>query len=44
MSEDSVLRKVWAAREAFARPHGYNVRAMVADLREQDARGVRAYP
>jgi hypothetical protein len=36
MSEDSVLQEVRAAREAFARSHGYDVRAMVAHLREQD--------
>jgi hypothetical protein len=39
MSEDSVLQEVRAAREAFARSHGYDVRAMVADLRERDDRG-----
>jgi len=39
MNEDSVLQEVRAAREAFARSHGYDVRAMVADLRAQDDRG-----
>lgn len=39
MTEDSVLQDVRAAREAYARSHGYDVRAMVADLRERDARG-----
>jgi hypothetical protein len=39
MNEDSVLQEVRAAREAFARSHGYDVRAMVADLREHDDRG-----
>jgi hypothetical protein len=39
MSEDSVLQEVRAAREAYARSHGCDVRAMVADLREQDDRG-----
>jgi hypothetical protein len=39
MSEDSVLQEVRAAREAYARSHGYDVRAMVADLRERDDRG-----
>ena len=39
MSEDSVLQEVRAAREAYARSHGYDVRAMVADLRTQDDRG-----
>ncbi len=39
MIEDSVLQEVRAAREAFARKHGYDVRSMVADLRQQDDRG-----
>ncbi len=39
MVEDDVLREVRAAREAYARSHGYDVRAMVADLRAQDAAG-----
>jgi hypothetical protein len=39
MNEDSVLQEVRAAREAYARSHGYDVRAMVADLRAQDDRG-----
>jgi hypothetical protein len=39
MVEDDVLREVWAAREAYARSHGYDVRAMVADLRARDAAG-----
>jgi hypothetical protein len=39
MSEDSVLQEVRAAREAYARAHGFDVRAMVADLRAQDDRG-----
>jgi hypothetical protein len=39
MNEDSVLQEVRAAREAYARSHGYDVRAMVADLRERDDRG-----
>jgi hypothetical protein len=39
MNEDSVLKEVRAAREAFARLHDYDVRAMVADLRQRDDRG-----
>jgi hypothetical protein len=39
MNEDSVLKEVRAAREAYARSHGYDVWAMVADLRERDDRG-----
>lgn len=41
MIEDSVLQEVREAREAYARSHGYNVWAIVADLREQDDRGDR---
>lgn len=39
MIEDDVLREVRAAREAYARSHGYDVQAMVADLRARDATG-----
>lgn len=39
MTEDDVLLEVRAAREAFARLHNFDVRAMVADLRAQDAAG-----
>jgi hypothetical protein len=39
MSEDDVLREVRSAREAYVRAHGFDVRAMVADLRERDAHG-----
>ena len=39
MIEDSVLREVREAREAYAKEHGFNVHAIVADLRERDARG-----
>lgn len=39
MIEDSVIQEVRAAREAFARKHGYNLRSMLADLRQQDERG-----
>ena len=38
MNEDSVLQEVRAAREAYARSHGYNVWAMVADLRARRPR------
>lgn len=41
MTEDTVLQEVRAAREAYARLHGYDVRAIVADLRAQDERGDR---
>ncbi len=39
MVEDDVLREVKAAREAYARLHNYDVRAMVADLRARDLTG-----
>lgn len=39
MELDSVLLEVRATREAFARAHGYDLRAMVAELRALDERG-----
>ncbi|QEH38203.1 hypothetical protein OJF2_68010 [Aquisphaera giovannonii] len=39
MNEDDVLKGVREAREAYARSHGFNAWAMVADLRERDASG-----
>ena len=39
MNDDSVLQEVRAAQEAYARSHGYDVYAMMADLRRQDERG-----
>lgn len=39
MIEDDVMRGVRAAREEYARLHGYNVRAMVADLQAKNAAG-----
>ena len=39
MAEDDVLKQARAAREAYARSFGYDVRAMVADLRARDAAG-----
>ena len=39
MGEDGVLQEVRAARDAYARSLGYEVRAMVADLRRRDERG-----
>jgi hypothetical protein len=39
MTEDDVLREVRAAREAYARLHNFDVRAMVADLRARDEAG-----
>jgi hypothetical protein len=37
--EDDVLREVRAAREAYARLHNFNIRAMVEDLRRRDLAG-----
>lgn len=39
MIEDDVIRGVRAAREEYARLHGFNIRAMVADLQAQDSAG-----
>lgn len=39
MFEDDILREVRAAREAYARSHDYDIRAMVEDLRARDAAG-----
>lgn len=36
MVEDDVLREVRAAREAYARLHNYDIRAMVEDLRRRE--------
>ncbi len=36
MIKDSVLQEVRSAREAYARSHGYDVWAMVADLQASD--------
>ena len=41
MTEDDVLREVRAAREAYARSHNFDIRAMVADLRARDQAGDR---
>ena len=37
MTEDPIVQQVRAVREAFAAAHGYDIRAMVATLREQTA-------
>lgn len=39
MIEDDVIRGVRAAREAFGQVHGFNIRAMVADLLARDLLG-----
>ncbi len=39
MIEDDIIREVRAAREAFGQLHGFNIRAMVADLQAQDSAG-----
>lgn len=39
MVEDDVLREVRAAREAYARLHNFDVRAMVKDLQTRDLIG-----
>jgi len=37
MIEDEILREIRATRDAFAAEHNYDVRAMVAALRAEDA-------
>ena len=37
MTEDEVVKEVRATRAAFAASHGYDIRAMVAALREVGA-------
>ena len=39
MIEDDVIREVRSAREAYARLHGFSIRAMVADLQARDSVG-----
>jgi hypothetical protein len=39
MIEDDVIRGVRAAREGYARAHGYSIRAMVSDLQAKDSVG-----
>ena len=39
MIEDDVMREVRAVREAYARLHNFDVRAMVEDLRVRDLAG-----
>jgi hypothetical protein len=39
MIEDEVIRRVRAASEEYARLHGFNIRAMVADLQARDSAG-----
>lgn len=41
MNNDDLLRQIRATRDEFAEAHGYDVRAMVAFLRELDAAGDR---
>ena len=42
MTEDEVVREVRAARDAFAASHDYDIRAMVAALRELGSASGRA--
>ncbi len=41
MRDDDVVRQVREAREAYAQSFGYDLKAMVADLRNQDDKGDR---
>jgi len=36
MVEDEILREVWRNRDAFAKRHGYNLDAMVEELRQME--------
>jgi hypothetical protein len=38
MVEDEILREVWRNRDAFAKRHGYNLDAMVEELRQMEQR------
>jgi hypothetical protein len=39
MIEDDLMQEIRAARDAYARSFGYDLHAMVADLRARDDRG-----
>jgi len=39
MIEDDVIREIRTAREAYGAVHGFDIRAMVADLQARDAIG-----
>jgi hypothetical protein len=41
MAEDDLIQEVRAARDAYARSHGYDIDAMSADLRAKAAAGGR---
>jgi hypothetical protein len=36
MVEDEILREVWRNRDAFAKRHGYDLDAMVEELRQME--------
>jgi hypothetical protein len=36
MVEDEILREIWRNRDAFAKRHGYNLDAMVEELRQME--------
>ncbi|MFT3881298.1 MAG: hypothetical protein QM703_16745 [Gemmatales bacterium] len=39
MFEDDIIREVRAAREEYAKSHGFNIRAIVADLQARGHEG-----
>ena len=39
MIDDDIILGVRAAREEYARSHGFNIRAMIADLQARDVAG-----
>ena len=38
MTRDEILKEVWRNRDAFAKRHGYNLDAMVEELRQMERR------
>jgi len=36
MAENEILREVWRNRDAFAKRHGYDLDAMVEELRQME--------
>jgi hypothetical protein len=39
MVEDDVIRELWQVKDARAKRYGYDVRAMVRDLRKKQSEG-----
>ena len=41
MAPDPIVEQIRAGRDAYARSHGYNLQAIVADLQRRQAEGRR---